>query len=68
MTENLGTCAGRLGGLVSAGPDRERIRGRIGTVAAAMAAAPKTLGWQLRARVGRRVRWYQRTRGGDPLA
>ena len=68
MTENLGTCAGLLGGLVSAGPDRERIRGRIGTVAAAMAAAPKTLGWQLRARVGRRVRWYQRTRGGDPLA
>jgi hypothetical protein len=27
---------------------------------AAMAAAPKTMGWQLRARVGHRVRWYQR--------
>jgi len=53
--------------LVSPGPDRERIRGRIGTVTAAMAAAPKTLGWQLRAKVGRRVRWYQRTRGGDSL-
>ena len=37
------------------------------TVAAAMAAAPKALGWQLRAKVVRRVRWYQRTRGGDSL-
>jgi hypothetical protein len=67
VTENLGTCAGLLGGLVSPGPARERIRGRIGTVTAAMAAAPKTLGWQLRAKVGHRVRWYQRTRGDDPL-
>ena len=24
-----------------------------------MTAAPKTMGWLLRARVGRRVRWYQ---------
>jgi hypothetical protein len=60
VTENLGACAGLLGDLVGAGPDRERIRGRIGTVGAAMAAAPKTMGWQLRAKVGRRVRWYQR--------
>lgn len=60
VTENLGHCAGLLGELIRAGPDRERIRGRIGTVSAALAAAPKTRGWQLRAKVGRRVRWYQR--------
>jgi hypothetical protein len=59
VTDNLGACAGLLGSLVPGGPDRERIGGRIGAVTQALEAAPKTVGWQLRARVGRRKRWYQ---------
>jgi hypothetical protein len=59
VTDNLGACADRLGRLVASPADRERIAARLQAVAAALAAAPKSLSWQLRARVGRRVRWYQ---------
>jgi hypothetical protein len=59
VTQNLGACAEGLAGLVAEGPDRDRIAGRIDAISAALAAAPKTMAWQLRARVGRRVRWYQ---------
>lgn len=59
VTENLQACAGLLGDLVTTGADRERIASRIGAVTGALAAAPKTVGWQLRAKVGRRKRWYQ---------
>lgn len=59
VTQNLGTCAGLLDRLIPAAADRERIAGRIAAITNAMEAAPKTMGWQLRAKVGRRVRWYQ---------
>jgi hypothetical protein len=59
VTDNLGACRDLLASLVPAGPDRERIGGRIGAVSRALEAAPKTVGWQLRAKVGRRKRWYQ---------
>jgi 8-oxo-dGTP pyrophosphatase MutT (NUDIX family) len=59
VTDNLGACGDLLPSLVAAGPERDRIGGRIGEVARALAAAPKTMGWQLRAKVGRRKRWYQ---------
>jgi hypothetical protein len=59
VTGNLSSCAGMLGGLVTSTPDRDRIAGRIEVITGALQAAPKTVGWQLRARVGRRVRWYQ---------
>jgi hypothetical protein len=39
--------------------DRQRIAGRIADITGAMNAAPKSSRWQLRARVGRRVRWYE---------
>jgi hypothetical protein len=58
-TGNLAACADLLGELVPARQDRDRIAGRIGAVAGALEAAPKTVGWRMRARVGRRVRWYQ---------
>jgi hypothetical protein len=32
---------------------------RMATIRSAMETAPKTAGWKMRARVGRRVRWYQ---------
>jgi hypothetical protein len=59
VTGNLAACADLLGELVATGPDRERIGGRIGVITGTLEAAPKTMGWQLRAKVGRRKRWYQ---------
>lgn len=59
ITQNLEACAGRLGGLIPGAPDRDRIGSRIGAISGALQAAPKTMAWQMRARVGRRVRWYQ---------
>jgi hypothetical protein len=59
VTQNLGACAGLLGGLVADASDRERIASRITTITVGLQQAPKTVGWQLRAKVGRRKRWYQ---------
>jgi hypothetical protein len=59
VTDNLGACAGRLGELPAGPADRDRIGNRITAITDALAAAPKTLQWQLRAKVGRRKRWYQ---------
>jgi hypothetical protein len=59
VTDNLAACAGLLGELIAGQADRERIAGRIAAVTNALASAPKTMSWQLRAKVGRRVRWYQ---------
>jgi hypothetical protein len=59
VTGNLGACADLLADLVAGAADRERIAGRIAVITDAVAAAPKSLSWQLRAKVGRRVRWYQ---------
>ncbi len=59
VTDNLAACADLLGELVAGAADRERIARRIAAVAGALAEAPKSLSWQLRAKVGRRVRWYQ---------
>jgi hypothetical protein len=59
VTENLAACAGLLGELVPAQRDRDRIHARIERITEALEAAPKTVGWRMRARIGRRVRWYQ---------
>ncbi|HEY6275507.1 MAG TPA: hypothetical protein VIX86_04175 [Streptosporangiaceae bacterium] len=59
VTDNLAACAGRLGEMVPEAADRDRIGGRISEITQALATAPKTVGWQLRAKVGRRKRWYQ---------
>jgi hypothetical protein len=36
-----------------------RLRSRIGEIRAAIAAAPKSLRWRARARIGRRMPWYE---------
>jgi hypothetical protein len=59
VTDNLTACADLLGDLVAGAADRERIAGRIAMVTEVVTAAPKPLSWQLRAKVGRRMRWYQ---------
>jgi hypothetical protein len=59
VTDNLAACAGLLGELIAGQADRDRIAGRIAAVTDALTSAPKTMSWQLRSKVGRRVRWYQ---------
>jgi hypothetical protein len=59
VTDNLSGCADMLGDLPAGAADRERIASRIATITGALTTAPKSLSWQLRAKVGRRVRWYQ---------
>jgi hypothetical protein len=59
VTDNLAAAEALLPDLVAAGPQRDTIAGRLAAVAAAVQHAPKTAAWRLRAKVGRRVRWYQ---------
>jgi hypothetical protein len=51
--------ANLLGELVADAGARARIAGRIGAITGARESAPKTIAWRMRARVGRRVRWYE---------
>lgn len=59
VTDNLAGCADLLTGLVATPADRTRIAGRIDAVSRALQQAPKTISWRTRARVGRRIRWYE---------
>ena len=59
VTDNLAACAGLLGELVTSPQDRDRIAARISQLSQALADAPKSMGWKARAKVGRRMRWYE---------
>jgi len=59
VTDNLAKGAELLGSLIRTDADRSRIATRIAVITDALAAAPKSMGWQLRAKVGRRKRWYE---------
>ncbi len=59
VTDNLAKCAGVLPSLPLDPAGAERIAGRIEAVGKALEAEPKTLSWRMRARVGRRARWYE---------
>jgi hypothetical protein len=59
VTDNLAKGAELLGSLIRTDADRSRIAARIAVITDALAAAPKSVGWQLRAKVGRRKRWYE---------
>jgi hypothetical protein len=59
VTDNLAACAELLDSLIPAAADRARIAARIGSITNALTAAPKSTRWQLRAKVGRRKRWYE---------
>jgi len=38
---------------------KEIVKKRLATIQAAMDAAPKTLKWRMRAKIGKRLRWYE---------
>lgn len=59
VSDNLARAAGQLAELPLAAADRDRIAGRVHTVAQVIEDAPKSVRWRVRARVGRRVRWYE---------
>src|ERR1700742_669779 len=59
VTDNLAAAAEVLGSLPIPDADRARIARRLAAISGALAAAPKSVGWQLRAKVGRRKRWYE---------
>jgi len=59
VTDNLAACSGELGQLVADESARATIQARIETIRKGLDAAPKSLAWRMRAKVGRRVRWYE---------
>jgi hypothetical protein len=59
VTDNLAACSSELAQLVADESARAIIQARIETIRKGLAAAPKSLAWRMRAKVGRRVRWYQ---------
>jgi hypothetical protein len=59
VSDNLARAAGQLAELPLAAPDRDRIASRVHTLQQAIDDAPKSVRWRVRARVGRRVRWYE---------
>jgi hypothetical protein len=59
LSANLSTCLRLLAEVALADADRARIAERLTALERALDAAPKSLRWRTRARVGDRVRWYE---------
>jgi hypothetical protein len=59
LSDNLTACLGALPELALSAGERERIVDRLTTLEQTLAAAPKSLRWRARSRVGDRVRWYE---------
>ncbi|HEX3618102.1 MAG TPA: nucleotidyltransferase family protein [Solirubrobacteraceae bacterium] len=59
VTDNLGKTVSLLDGILPAGEHRQRVQERAQRVLSELEAAPKSGGWRRRAKVGRRMRWYQ---------
>ena len=59
VTDNLAACSSQLGQLVADESARATIQARIEIIRKGLDAAPKSLAWRMRAKVGRRVRWYE---------
>jgi hypothetical protein len=59
LTANLRACREALPEAALAAGERELIAGRLTALEQALAAAPKSLRWRARSRVGDRVRWYE---------
>jgi hypothetical protein len=59
VTDNLSKTRSLLDGIV-ADPDQRRVVGeRVDALLGDLDAAPKSRGWRRRAKLGRRVRWYE---------
>jgi hypothetical protein len=59
LTDNFALLERALPTLELAAAERELVRERATRIVSTLADAPKTSRWRMRARVGRRVRWYE---------
>ena len=59
VTDNLQTTRSLLTEIVAQPALRERVEDRIARLLEQLEAAPKSSGWRRRAKLGRRMRWYQ---------
>jgi len=59
LSANLHACLHALGEVPLTDADRQLIAGRLAALEQALEAAPKSLRWRARSRVGDRVRWYE---------
>jgi hypothetical protein len=59
FNDNLDALDGMRGELPLAADASARLGERIETVRGALASAKKTMAWKMRAKVGRKVRWYE---------
>jgi hypothetical protein len=58
VATNLGRVSERLPEFALAPADQQRVRGRLARLVGAIDAAPKSLRWRVRARVGTRAPWH----------
>jgi hypothetical protein len=59
LTDNLGKTEALLDGILPDAGQRQVVADRVGKLLAELEAAPKTRGWRRRAKIGRRMRWYE---------
>jgi hypothetical protein len=59
VTDNLEKTVSLLDGILPAGEQRPRVQERAQRLLTELEAAPKSGGWRRRAKIGRRMRWYQ---------
>jgi hypothetical protein len=59
LTDNLSKTEALLDGILPDADQRQLVAERAGKLLADLEAAPKTRGWRRRARIGRRMRWYE---------
>jgi hypothetical protein len=59
LTDNLGKTQALLGAIFPDPGQRQLVSERVGRLLAELEAAPKSRGWRRRAKIGRRMRWYE---------
>jgi hypothetical protein len=59
LTDNLEKTQALLDGIVPDPDQRQMVAERAGKLLTELEAAPKTRGWRRRAKIGRRMRWYE---------
>ena len=59
VTDNLEKTRSLLDGILADPEQRQQVETRTQTLTSELEAAPKSGGWRRRAKIGRRMRWYQ---------
>jgi hypothetical protein len=59
VTDNLSKTEALLPEILPANGQRELVAERVAQLNAELEAAPKSRGWRRRAKIGRRMKWYE---------